>query len=96
MNVVGNEYVVASSLITLHGENIEEYYKEDIVKNIEFESIVSSTKKYFFHQRMVDFVNKLELSDQKYQTDGNITDGNNNRRFLFPVKNLVSFGTYHR
>ena len=64
--VVGsNEYVAAASLITLHGDNIEEYDKQDIVTNIEFEAILPSIKKHFFHQRMVDFLNKLELSDQR-------------------------------
>ena len=38
--------------------------------------MVPSIKKYLFHQRMVDFVNKLGLSYQKYQTNGNVIYGN--------------------
>ena len=43
---------------------------------------------------MVNFVNKLELSDQKYQTNGNVRDENYNRKLLFPMKDFVAFGTY--
>ena len=38
---------------------------------------------------MVDFVNKLELNDKKYQTNGNVRDENYNGKFLFPMKELV-------
>ena len=41
---------------------------------------------------MVDFVNKPELSDQKYQTNGNLRDKNYNGKFLFTMKEFVSFG----
>ena len=51
-------------------KKIEEFYKQDIVTNIKFEVIVPSIKNYFFHQRIVYFLIKLELSDQKYQTNG--------------------------
>ena len=54
-----NEYVADVSLLTLHGKNIEDYDKQDIVTNISFEAIVPSIKKYLFFHRMVDFVNKL-------------------------------------
>ena len=57
LNVVSNEYVTAASLINLYDNKIEEYEKQDIVTNIEFEAIVPSSKNYFFHQYMVDFVN---------------------------------------
>ena len=70
MNVGSNE----ESLITFNGDNIEEYDKHDIDTNIEFESIETSIKKYWFNQRMVDFVNKLEWSNQTYQTNGNVRD----------------------
>ena len=43
---------------------------------------------------MVDFVNKLESSDQKYQTNGNVRDENYNGKFLFTIKGVVSFSTY--
>ena len=39
---------------------------------------------------MVDFVNKLELSGQKYQTNGNVKDENYNGNFLFLMKEFVS------
>ena len=42
---------------------------------------------------MVDFLNKLELSDQKYQNNGNLRDEHYNGKFLFPMKYFVSFGT---
>ena len=42
---------------------------------------------------MVNFVNKIELSDQKYQTNGNVRDGNYKGRFLFPMKGFASFLT---
>ena len=42
---------------------------------------------------MVNFLNKLELIDQKYQTNGNVRDGNYNGNFLFPMRDFVSFGT---
>ena len=43
-------------------------------------------KNYLFHQRMMDFVNKLDFGDQKYQTDGNVSYGNYNGKFLLPMK----------
>ena len=73
--VVGsNEDVAAALLLTLHGDIIEDFDKQDIVTNIEFESIVPSIKNYLFHQCMVDFVNKLELRGPKFQTNGNVRD----------------------
>ena len=77
----------------MHGDNIEESYKQDTVSNIEFEAIVTSIKKYLFHQCMVDFVNKIELSDQKYHTNGNVIDENHKGELLLPMKYFVSFGT---
>ena len=41
----------------------------------------------------MDFVNKLELSDQKYQTNGNIRNESNKENLLFPMKYFVSLGT---
>ena len=58
MVVDSNEYVAAESSITLHGKNNEDSDKQDMVTNIEFEAIVPSIKKHFFHQHMVDFTNK--------------------------------------
>ena len=89
MVVGSNEYVVSVSFLTFNGYNIEKSYKQDIVTNIEFESILPPIKKYFFHHRMFDFVNKLELSGQKYQTNGNGRDEHYKGRFLFPMKYFV-------
>ena len=55
LNVGSNEYVTSASLLTFHDDKIEEYDKQDIVTNIKFEDIVTSIKKHFFRQRMVDF-----------------------------------------
>ena len=44
----------------------------------------------------MNFVNKLELSDQKYQNNGNLRDENFKGKFLYPMKDFVSFGTYHQ
>ena len=43
---------------------------------------------------MVYFVNKLDLSDQKYKTNGNIRNESYKGKFLFFMKDFVSFGTY--
>ena len=80
-------------MLNFCGGKIQESEKQDIVTNIEFEAIVTSIKKYFFHQRMVDFVNKLELSDRKYQTIINLRDTNYKDKFLFPIKDFLLFGT---
>ena len=93
MKVVSNEDVVSSSLITLHGDNIEESDKQDIVTNIEFEATVPSIKKYFFCQRIIDFVNKLEFSDQTYKTNGNVRGGHYKGNLLFYMKDFMSIGT---
>ena len=42
---------------------------------------------------MINFVNKLELSDQKYQTNGVVRHENYNQKFLFIMKDFVSLGT---
>ena len=96
MNVGSKEDVAAVSFLTLQGKNIEKSDKQYIVKNIEFEAIVPSIKDYFFHQRMVDFVNKIELRYQKYHTNGNVRDEHYKGKFLFPVKCFVSFGTAYQ
>ena len=43
---------------------------------------------------MVDFVNKLELSYQKYQTNGNARDESYNETLLFTMKEFSLLGTY--
>ena len=91
MNVVSNEDVSAASLLTLHADKIEEYDKQDIVANIELETIVYSIKKYVCHQRMVDFMNTLDLNDQKYETNGNVRDENHNEKFLLTMEDVLSF-----
>ena len=73
-------------LLYLHDNNIEYPDKQDIVTNIEFEAIIYPIKKFLFHQRMVGFVNKIELSDEKCQTNLNIRDVNYKLKLLFPMK----------
>ena len=80
-----NEDFAAESFLILHGNNIEYSDKQDIVTNMKFEAISTSIKKYFFHQRMVDFLNALELSDNKYHTNGNVGDENYKRNVFFPM-----------
>ena len=57
--VISNEYFVAASILFLYCDNIEDYEKYDIVSDIEFEAILPSIKRDFFHQRMVNSVNKI-------------------------------------
>ena len=45
---------------------------------------------------MMDFANKLQFSDQKYQTNGNIRDRNYKENFLFTMKEFVSFRIYRQ
>ena len=45
---------------------------------------------------MVDFLNKLELSGQKYRVHGTVIDDNHTGGFLFPMKYFVSFGTDYK
>ena len=91
MGFGSNEDVASAPLLTLYGEIIEESYKQEIVTNIEFEAIVTSIKKYFFHQHMVYSMNKLELSDKEYQTNGNVKDEKYKGKFLFTITKFVSF-----
>ena len=71
-----NEDVADVSLLYLNDDNFEDFDTQEIVENIEFEAIIPSIKKNLFYQKMVDFLNKLELSDQKYQTNGTVRDYN--------------------
>ena len=52
--------------------------------------MIPSIQKYFFDQLMMDFVNKLKLSDQTYQTNGNVRNGNYKGKFLFATEYFVS------
>ena len=81
-------------MLTLYDEKIEESDKQDIVTNIEFEAMVPSIKRYFFHKHMVDFLNKTELSDQKYQTNGNVRGENYKRSFSSYERLLVIWYRY--
>ena len=65
MNVGINEDVAAASFLNLHDNSIEYFDKQVMVTNIESEAILPSIKKYLFHQCMVDFLNKLDLTYQK-------------------------------
>ena len=42
---------------------------------------------------MVDFVNKLEFNDQKYQTNATVRHENYKGKSLFTMKKFVSFVT---
>ena len=64
-----------------------------MVKNIEFEAKIPSIKNNLFNQIMVNSLNKLEFSDDKYQTICTILYGNDKGEFLFPKNEFVSFGT---
>ena len=55
--------------------------------------MITSINKNFFCQFMVGFVNKLELSDQKHQTNGVVRDENYKESLLFPMNDFVSLGT---
>ena len=37
---------------------------------MDFEAVVPTRKKYFFHQCMIDFINRLEFQNQKYLKNG--------------------------
>ena len=89
MFVRRNKYTSSTSLVSLNGYNIEGYHKQDIVTNIKFEEIIPSTQKNLFHQRIMDSIKKLELSDQKYQSNVIVRDENNNGNFLFPMKEFL-------
>ena len=89
MVVSSNEDVAYVSLLCLNDNNIEDYEKQDIVTNIEFETIISSIKKDLFNQRMVGFVNKIDLSDKKYQSNGIVRDDIYKGKLLFPMKYFV-------
>ena len=39
-------------------------------------------------------MDKLELIDHKYQTNGNVRDKNYEGKFLFNMKGFLSFGKY--
>ena len=45
---------------------------------------------------MVDFFHKLEFNDHKYQTTGNVRCERYKEKFLLPMQDLVSFGTYRQ
>ena len=91
--VSSNEDVVAALLLSLYYSNIEDSDKQDIVSKVEFEAIIPSIKNYFFHPRIINFVNKLELSDQKYQNIGNVKYEHYKERILFYINGFLSFGT---
>ena len=60
-----NEDFIATSLLSMYNENNKDNEKQGIVTNIEFEFIILSIKKYFFHQSMIDFVHKTEFINIK-------------------------------
>ena len=52
-------------MLSFHGENDEKQEEKGIVTSIESESVFTSINKNLFCQRMVYFVYKLDLDDQK-------------------------------
>ena len=68
--VISNEDVVDVSFLYLNYNNIVDYNKHDIVKNIKFKSITTSIKTNFLLHHIVDFVIALELSYQKIKVMG--------------------------
>ena len=61
---------------------------------MEFEAIITSIKKNFFHHRIFDFVKKLQVSNYNYQTNVTVRDANSEETLLFPMKDFVSFRKY--
>ena len=68
--VSSNEDVASVLFIYLHVDIIVDSDKQYIVTNIEFEAIIPSIKNNLFHQCMVDFLHKLDLSDQNIKLMG--------------------------
>ena len=68
--VSSNEDVASVLFIYLHVDIIVDSDKQYIVTNIEFEAIIPSIKNNFFHQPILFFVNKLDLSDQNIKLMG--------------------------
>ena len=91
-----NKDVSSVSFFSLHGNRINDSDKKYIVSNIEFKAIVPSIKKSFFYQHMMNFLNKLDSSGQKYQNNGNVRDEHYKENFSFPMQEFVSFRRYHR
>ena len=77
----------------MHGNNIGDDEKQEMVTNIDFKAIITSIKKIFFHQHMFDFVNEIELSDKKYQNNWTVRDDNYKGKFLFFKNQFLSFLT---
>ena len=45
-----------------------------MVSNIDFGAIFPEIKNNFLHKIIIEFVNRLELNDQKYQKNGTVKD----------------------
>ena len=58
-----------------------------------FDAVVTARKKRF-HTHMIEFMNRLYLNSRKYQTNGTVIDEYYKRKFVFHIKEFVSFGTY--
>ena len=87
--VSSNKYVASASLIYLYVNTIGDFDKQEIVTNIEFEAMIPSIKNNLFYQRMVDFFNRIEISDQKHQNNGVLRDENDKGKLLFTMKGFV-------
>ena len=45
---------------------------------------------------MVEFFNKIEFNDKKYQTNGTVRDGSYKGKIVYPMKYFVPFVTDHQ
>ena len=79
----------------MHGKKVEDDEKQEIFSITEFEVTMPSIKNNSFHQRMMNFVNRIELS-LKTQTNGNVRDENYKENLLFTLEDFVSLVTYHQ
>ena len=67
------------------------------ISHRELNNINNINKYIYYYFRSNDIIiSKLKLSDPKHQTNENIRDDDYNGKFLFPMKDFVSFGTYHQ
>ena len=62
-----NDNDSVSSLLSLNVVKDKKLKKNDIVSGIYSETVVPSRKNNFFNQRMIYFVNRLEVNHEKYQ-----------------------------
>ena len=81
-------------MFELHDVDDNKTEQNEIIAGIYFEAVVPTRKNNLFHQLMIGFVNLWELNYHKYQTNGTVRDENYNGKFVFPMKDFMSFGKY--